>query len=146
VVRVTVIPGASLTALLAFEHKICADALIGSNGMNLGGRPIYTKSIAPTLDQVSQIDESPSPTYQGNSSPEVMLSSSPLVTPTPSTRPSIASLRPVSSPIDEFNPFGDESPSAIKLNPQSEAFVPVDDTLQDQDCGSAAGSKLVWCQ
>jgi hypothetical protein len=145
VARVTIIPGPSLTALLAFEHKVCAEALINSNGMNLGGRPIYTKSIAPTLDQILQPSKTPSSRHEG-SSPEARVSSSPVGTPTPSSRAAITALRPKPSPVIKFDPFRDEPQPLVKLNAKSQVFVPNDGIHQDSTASFVKGnSKLIWC-
>lgn len=141
----TIIPGGSLTALLAFEHKICADALVGSNGMNLGGRPIFTKSIAPNIQHVLPPSKTTSP-QRDSSSPMLMVSSSPLITPPTSTRPSIAPLKPVPSPVTVFDPFKDEPQLKVKLNPESQAFIPYDGASQDQSSSSSRSSRLCWCQ
>lgn len=45
--NVTPLPliGESLSVILAFDHKVSADALINSNGMSLGGKPIFTRPL-----------------------------------------------------------------------------------------------------
>lgn len=34
--------------MITFEHKVCAEAVINCNGMNLGNRPIFTKALVPS--------------------------------------------------------------------------------------------------
>jgi len=52
-----VLPGQPLTALLAFEHKVCADALVRANGMSLNGQTIFTRYLIGDSEGERNLDD-----------------------------------------------------------------------------------------
>jgi hypothetical protein len=46
-----------LTALLAFEHKVCADALVRANGMSLNGQTIFTRYLIGDSEGERNLDD-----------------------------------------------------------------------------------------